>query len=66
MLKQAFDFIKNIYSATDDKKTNTFLDKLNVDDNFAKIVDDKIEMAFMKSIADSIMAKPDNVPQIMM
>ena len=58
--KTAFDFIKNIYSATDDKKTNTFLDKLNVDDNFAKIVDDKIEMAFMKSITDSIMAKPDN------
>lgn len=57
--KSAFDFFKGIYNATDDKKTNTILDKINVDDEYSKIVDDKVEMAFIKSISDAIMSKPD-------
>lgn len=64
-VKSAFDFFKNIYSATDDKKTNTFLDKLNVDDKYAEIIDDKVEMAFMKEISNVLSNKPDNerIPQ---
>lgn len=57
--KTAFDFFKNIYNATDDKKTNTVLDKLNVDDEYSKIVDDTVEMAFLKSLSDMIMKKSD-------
>lgn len=58
--KSAFDFVKTIYSATDDKKTNTFLDKLNVDDKYSEIVDDKVEMAFIKFLTQAITNTPDN------
>jgi len=61
-VKSAFDFVKTIYDATDDKKTNTFLDKLNVDDQYSKIVDDKIEMAFLKFLTQAIMDTPDQTP----
>lgn len=61
-VKTAFDFFKSIYSATDDKKTNTFLDKINVDDKYAQIVDDKVEMAFLKYITNLLMGKSDNEP----
>lgn len=60
--KSAFDFFKSIYSATDDKKTNTFLDKINVDDKYAEIVDDKVEMAFLKYLSDLFSRKPDQEP----
>lgn len=58
--KSAYDVIKNVYAATDDKKTKTFLDKINVDDEFSKIVDDKLEMAFLKVLEMLIKSKPDN------
>ena len=57
--KSAFDFFKGVYNATDDKKTKTILDKINVDDEYSKIVDDKVEMAFIKNVSDAIMSKPD-------
>ena len=59
-VKSAFDFVKSIYAATDDKKTNSFLDKINVDDQYSMIVDDKIEMAFLKFLTKSIMDTPDD------
>jgi hypothetical protein len=58
--KTAFDVFKTIYSAVDDKKTKTFLDKINVDDEFSKIVDDKVEIAFLKVLEMIIKSKPDN------
>jgi hypothetical protein len=60
--KSAFDFVKSIYAATDDKKTNTFLDKINVDDEYSKIVDDKVEMAFIKFLTQAIESTPDQTP----
>jgi hypothetical protein len=60
--KSAFDFVKSIYAATDDKKTNTFLDKINVDDQYSKIVDDKVEMAFIKFLTQAIESTPDETP----
>jgi hypothetical protein len=60
MSKTAYDVVKAIYSATDDKKTNTFLDKINVDDKFSQIVDDKVEMMFLKVLAMMIEGKPEN------
>ena len=41
------DIVKNMYGLDDGAKTNTNLDKLNVDDNVSKIVDDPIEVAFL-------------------
>ena len=38
---------KKIYSAPDKKKTNTDLDKLNIDDEISKIVDDTVENNFI-------------------
>ena len=43
----ASDIVKNMYGLGDDVKTNTHLDKLNIDDNISKIVDDPIEMSFL-------------------
>ena len=60
--KTTYDFFKSIYTATDDKKTNTWLDKLNVDDQYSKIVDDSVENAFLKELTNMIMSKPDNEP----
>lgn len=60
--KSAFDFIKSVYDATDDKKTSTFLDKFNVDDQYSKIVDDKVEMAFIKFLTQAITSTPDETP----
>ena len=50
--KVAYDLVKAIYSATDSVKTNTILDKINVDDDYSKIVDDKLEMAFYEIYLD--------------
>jgi len=60
LAKTAFDFFKSVYSATDDKKTDTWLDKLNVDDQFSAIVDDTIENAFLKELTNVIMSKRDD------
>ena len=39
----------------DDKfKSNTGLDKLNIDDNISKIVDDKVEAAFLNFLIDKL------------
>lgn len=47
-IKTAFDFFKTVASQPDTKKTNTVIDKLNVDDQVSMIVDDRIENAFLK------------------
>jgi hypothetical protein len=58
--KTTFDFIKAAISKPDTKKTQTWLDKLDIDDETSKIVDDTIENAFMSIIAKSIESQPDN------
>ena len=40
--------VKALYGADDKFKSNTGLDALNMDDNVSKIVDDPIEVAFLK------------------
>jgi len=59
-VKSAFDFFKTIYSAKDDKKTNTWIDKLNVDDQYSMIVDDTVENAFLKELFNMISQQPPN------
>ena len=58
--KTAFDFFKSIYDANDSTKTNTWLDRINVDDKFSEIVDDSIEDKFLKALIKLIESKNDN------
>jgi len=60
--KDAFDFLKSVYSADDNFKSQTGLDSLNVDDNISKIVDDNVEAAFLKALMQDITKRPDNEP----
>ena len=52
--KEAKDMISTLYGLDDNFKSNTGLDKLNVDDNISKIVDDKIETAFLNFLIDKL------------
>ncbi len=60
--KTGFDFIKAAFGKPDTKKTNTWLDQLDVDDQASAIVDDTIENAFIKKTADQIQKVPDDQP----
>jgi hypothetical protein len=60
--KTAFDFIKTAISKPDNKKTNTWLDKLDVDDEMSQIIDDTVENGFMQSIAKAIESESDTKP----
>lgn len=58
--KSTFDFIKAAFGKPDTKKTNTWLDKLDVDDQASAIIDDKVENGFLAYITDYISNQPDN------
>lgn len=60
--KDSADMLKKLYGADDKFKTNTGLDKLNIDDNVSKIVDDQIEVAFLNDLLKSIENLNDNDP----
>jgi|TARA_R110000851_G_scaffold67137_3_gene151379 hypothetical protein len=61
--KDAADMIKRLYGADDSFKTGTGLDKLNVDDDIAKIVDDPIEVAYLNYLLkDKFQKAPDEQP----
>jgi hypothetical protein len=49
-LKNAFDLAKTLYKLPDEKRTNTGLDYLNVDDEISAVVDDRIENQFLNDI----------------
>jgi hypothetical protein len=58
--------LKAMYSAPDDKKTNTALDKMNVDDEIAAIVDDTVEDNFLIKAMELIEGLSDDadIPDI--
>jgi len=58
--KSLWDVAKSMYSLPDEKKTDTALDALNVDDEISAIVDDTIENAFMKVLGDLLKKYPDD------
>jgi len=60
--KTTFDFIKAAFGKPDTKKTNTWLDKLDIDDQMSAIVDDTVENGFLKTIAATIEKEADNKP----
>ena len=51
---------KAAFNKPDNVKTNTWLDKLDVDDDASKIVDDTVENDFLKVAANKFMDEPDD------
>lgn len=60
--KDAKEMISTLYGKDDSFVSQTGLDKLNVDDDVSKIVDDKIENAFINDFLSSFKDKDDADP----
>ncbi len=58
--KTTFEFIKAAISKPDAKKTNTWLDKLDIDDQMSAIVDDTVENGFMQAMSKAIESEPND------
>jgi hypothetical protein len=55
--KKGYDLFKGLINRPDNKKTDTWLDKLDVDDEMAAIVDDKVENGFFQFQFDTVSNK---------
>ena len=60
--KTTFDFIKATFRKPDIKKTKTWLDKLDIDDEMSAIVDDTVENGFLQSLTKAIDSESDTKP----
>jgi len=60
--KTTFDFIKAAFKKPDTKKTKTWLDKLDIDDEMSSIVDDTVENGFLQMLSKTIEAESDTKP----
>ena len=60
--KKTLDFVKAAFGKPDSVKTNTWLDRLDVDDQFSAIVDDTVENKFLQDISKRIEGQSDNTP----
>jgi hypothetical protein len=60
--KNTFDFIKASFNKPDTKKTKTWLDKIDVDDDMSDIVDDTVENGFLEMMVEIIESQPDDKP----
>ena len=58
--KSAFDFFKSAYEKPDTKKTDTWLDNLDIDDQVSAIVDDTVEQGFLEAMVKSIESESDD------
>lgn len=52
--KTAFDVVRAAFGRPDDRKTNTWLDKLDIDDETSAIVDDTVENGFLQMMSNKI------------
>ena len=59
-IKSGFDLFKSLIDKPDTKKTNSWLDKLDIDDQTLKMLDDTVENGFIEAMRQSIMAEPDD------
>lgn len=57
--KDGLDVVKSLFNRPDTKKTNTWLDKLDVDDEASAIVDDTVEDNFIQDKYKNLMSEPD-------
>ena len=61
--KDVASLVKSLFKAEDDYNTGTKLDALNVDDNVSAIVDDPIEVNFVRYLVKDVLANaPDDEP----
>jgi hypothetical protein len=60
--KTTFEFLRAAFEKPDTKKTQTWLDKLDIDDEMSAIIDDTVENGFLKIMADTIEAESDTKP----
>ena len=58
--KTAYDFFKAATQKPDTKKTNTWLDNLDIDDQVSAIVDDTVENGFLEDLVKSIEKESDD------
>ena len=58
--KSTYDLVKAAFEKPDNKRSNTWLDRLDVDDEASAIIDDTVEAGFLKAIAQAIDKAPDN------
>ena len=56
----AYSVFKAAFNKPDNIKTNTWLDKLDVDDDASKIVDDTVENEFIKAATEKFLKEPDD------
>ena len=61
-LVQSIPFVRRAHLAEDSFKSATGLDKLNVDDDVSKIVDDPIEVAFINDLLKTMEDMDDLAP----
>ncbi len=61
-VKNLYTLFQQLGKLPDDKKTGTFLDKINIDDNFSAIVDDRIENQFLNDLANVFSKKTGPLP----
>jgi hypothetical protein len=57
--KTTFDFIKAAFKKPDTKKTKTWLDKLDIDDEMSAILDDTVENGFLQALSKTIETESD-------
>jgi hypothetical protein len=62
LAKKGFDVFKAFANKPDTKRTNTWLDKLDIDDQTAAIVDDTVEAGFFEELANTLAKIPDDTP----
>ena len=60
--KDIGSLFKKLYSSSDDFVTQSGLDAINVDDKVSRIVDDKIELAFLRGLVKQFEKMPDDQP----
>ena len=58
--KSVYDVLKVAFRKPDEKKSQTWLDKLDIDDDVEAIVDDSVENTFLKDLAATFENEPDD------
>jgi len=62
LAKHGYDVFRGLIKKPDTKKTNTWLDKLDIDDEMSKIIDDTVENGFIEAMTKTLESKPDDKP----
>ena len=62
LIQNLGSMLKDVYRLPDEKRTNTFLDRLDVDDDVSDIVDKSIENMFLNDAANEFEGLPDDTP----